>query len=178
MKKVIFFTLALVTSSALFAQTKGLVLDPVEVEGEYIKPLHFEYFTKVQSQVVSKNVLELEHKAASFDVLSSKLFNRKNRVMVVDFRSDKGMVMATYGKDGTLKSTNEHFRNVPFTVAVRNQLYRAYPGWKITKNRYIVDYESKGDLQRSFKVWLTKGGERIKIRISADGDGIAMVSKK
>lgn len=178
MKKVIFFALALFTTSAVLAQTKGLVLDPVDVEGEYIKPLHLEYFTKVQDQIISKSVLGLEHRAASFDVLNSKLFNKRGLITIVDFSSSNGFITATYAKDGTLESTNERFKNVPFTIAVRNQLYRAYPGWKVTKNRYLVSYDNNGMLQRDFKVWLTKGGERIQIKISANGDGIAMVAKK
>ena len=177
MKKVIFFAVAFVFSSAILAQTKGLVLDPVEVEGEYAKPLHLAYYTKVQDQVISKAILNLEHRVASFDVLNSKLFNKKQLIKVVDFSSPKGFITATYHKDGRLKSTDERFRNVPFTVAVRNQLYKSYPGWKITKNRYMVNYDIDGNLERNFKVWLTKGGERIKIQIDASGDNLAMVSK-
>ncbi|MBE7640093.1 hypothetical protein GUB10_07080 [Salegentibacter sp. BLCTC] len=57
---------------------------------------------------------------------------------LVRFSTDKGFLEANYSKDGALKRTRQHFKNIALPLAVRNELWRQTKGWSMVKNSYVA----------------------------------------
>ena len=174
MKKVSILLVALAVSITAFGQ-KEIKLDYVEVTGTKNKPINITYLSETQGGILSERVKDMQHKVASFNLKRSALYKERTSIYNVDFVGDKSLIIAKFARNGKLIETNERFKNVIFSVAVRNAIFKNNQGWQVVKNLYLVEYSDKNLPSRKYKVWLEKEGKIRKVMMDASGDFLAWV---
>ncbi len=142
----------------------------VELEGITVTPLNIDYLHKVKEGTISKKVLNLENMAAEYDITKSPLFNNHIPYYNINFTQPNGQILATYDGRGKLVRSFERFKNIAFPIPVRNSIYRAYPGWTVKGNTYLVSYYHNKDLKKVYRVQLGKDGLKKKLKIDSMGN--------
>jgi hypothetical protein len=169
MKKLFIGIFILGLTNLAYSQSSKSVLE-VELDGITVTPLNIDYFHKVKEGTISENVLNLENMAATFDITKSPLFNNHIPYYEVNFTQPYGQILATYDGHGKLVRSYERFKNIPFPVPVRNSIYRAYPGWTVKGNTYLVSYYHDRDLKKVYRVQIGKGSLKKNLKIDSLGN--------
>ncbi|GAA4323121.1 hypothetical protein GCM10023115_51640 [Pontixanthobacter gangjinensis] len=103
-----------------------------------------------------------------------------NGDIYVTVTSPKGHLNARYDDKNQLVSTFQKFEDVPLPFEVRNEVYANYMGWTLTKDKYIASGTEGNIDKEKYIVYLEKGSEREKLRITparTSTTGVAMVEK-
>jgi len=89
---------------------------------------------------------------------------------LVTMKVKDGTVSATYNENGKLTSVVEKYNNVKLPSAVIYNVYKNYPGWQITNDKYLYSQEDGDITQKQYNLQLTKGKETKKIVVSSKGE--------
>lgn len=90
--------------------------------------------------------------------------------------SSNGHLRAVYNKNNELVKTFQRFNDVPLPSDVRNQVYASYAGWTLTKDRYIAYGEGSNIDSEKYIVFLERGNEREKIKVTPSRSSISGVA--
>lgn len=174
MKKLIFGFLFIGLTSLLHSQNNGLsknvILEPVT-----IKTLNLSYLKEVQSKETPEVAIALENEAARYDITEDPLFDREFEAYEVVFKAkteggSSGSITATYNTDGKILKSVERYKNILLPRSLRDIINEKYPGWKIHKDIYLVNYRSNRDSKKVFRVQLRKNNDKKNIKIDYKGN--------
>lgn len=84
---------------------------------------------------------------------------------LVNFRSSKGYLDATYNEDGELEKTFQRFQNIALPYEIRNQIYANHKGWTMTKNTYVASGKGYMVDKELYRITLENGKNRQIIKI-------------
>lgn len=99
--------------------------------------------------------------------------------VTVTLKSNSGLLVANYDKNGELIKTFQKFKDVPLPYDIRNQVYASYKGWNMTKNKYIAYGRMDQIENEKYLVHMENGKDREKFKITPSRvSGVAAVIEK
>lgn len=165
MKKLISGLLIIGFATQIFAQNV-----PVQKINEIvISAVNYKYLDAVDSQEVSLPVHELHKEVALFDLKDADFYEDVYGLYSVKFYIPKGTILAAYNRDGKVIRTIERFKNVKLPFEVRDAVTQRFPMWSITEDVYYIKY-SEGKTQRQYKITMTNGDKKMKVKVDANGN--------
>ncbi|MCP9200366.1 hypothetical protein MKO06_10625 [Gramella sp. GC03-9] len=104
----------------------------------------------------------------------------KNEEISVRVQSPKGLLMATYDSDGSLKNTYQKFNDIALPSEIRNQLYKAYGnGWVMTENKYVASGREDEIDKETYTIKMKNGSSKEKLKITPNRvTGVAVISNE
>lgn len=164
MKKIVLAILAIGLSTQFYSQVvEDGSLPEVEIRVDY------KYLNSVDNTVSDVPVNLLHEKVAKFDISSAKYYEAENDLYRVYFQIPDGKIVAAYDENGKIQYTIERFENVALPLSVIEAITEKFPGWKIAKDVYRVNYDLKNGAEHSYKLVLNNGGESVRVRIDEKG---------
>ncbi len=166
MKKLMLWLLVFGLTTQFYAQ----VVNDGQLPEIEVKAINYKYLNDVNSGDVDTPVKLLELEAANFDPRDRKdLYEDEYGFYKVSFYIPDGMIVAAYGKDGKIIKTIEKFKDVKPPRTVINSVANRFPGWGITNDVYKVTYHHKKGSNKMYKLTLTNGDERMKVKTDEKG---------
>jgi len=165
MKKLLLVLLAIGLSTQFFAQVINDGMLP-EVE---VRATNYKYLNSIDNSEAAVSVQLLEDMVAKFDVRSSEFYEDGNDFYKVYFYIPDGKIVAAYDKDGKILYTIEKFDNVALPNNVASSVAERFPGWKIAKDVYKVNYDADMGSSKQYKIVLENGKKRIRVKVDDDG---------
>ncbi len=169
MKKVFLFVLMLGTVlqgySQIVLREAKVVYVPEKMKVDPIKnSLTLEVNEKFAGEF-QEDALEFLRK--NFDPVKLAADNRDKKFdrYEVTFKSDKGLLMASFDRDGNLISSFQKFKGVGLPPEVRSDLYARYGKTELLKTKYIATSKSwnlDGEFYR-LKIRSANGVDRLKM---------------
>lgn len=89
---------------------------------------------------------------------------------LVTMRVKDGSLVATYNENGKLTRVVEKYDNVKLPMDVIYGVYKTYPGWKITNDKYLYSQEDGDITKKQYNLKLTKDKETKKIVVNSKGE--------
>ena len=132
MKKVILALFAFGIAIPSFAQV--ITLPEVEVSAK-----NYKYLDDVKSTSAAQPVQMLERYATTYDIRKSEYYEDDYDNYFISFFIPEGKILAAYDREGNLLRTVEKYENIALPPAVAKSVAKNYPGWKMTKNAYLVN---------------------------------------
>ena len=175
MKKVLIGLCFLGFANLVHPQESDRGQKEIKLEGVSVSPINIDYLLHVHDNAVAERVLNLQHKVASFDLTKWPQYAGPGTYEMT-FKQPEGKILAVFGRNGKIVQSYERFKNIIFPIAVRNGIYREYPGWTIENNTYVVWYTENRDAKKIFKVRLSKGELKKRIKIDASGNLLALAN--
>ena len=165
MKKLLLVLLAIGLSTQFFAQVINDGMLP-EVE---VRATNYKYLNSIDNSEAAVSVQLLEDMVAKFDVRSSEFYEDGNDFYKVYFYIPDGKIVAAYDKDGKILYTIEKFDNVALPNNVASSVAERFPGWKIAKDVYKVNYDADIGSNKQYKIVLENGKKRIRVKVDDEG---------
>lgn len=164
MKKVILALFAFGIAIPSFAQV--ITLPEVEVSAK-----NYKYLDDVKSTSAAQPVQMLERYATTYDIRKSEYYEDDYDNYFISFFIPEGKILAAYDREGNLLRTVEKYENIALPPAVAKSVAKNYPGWKMTKNAYLVNYHNaQGVMKKEYKIVLEKGNEGMRIKTDENGN--------
>lgn len=164
MKKLLVGLIVLGLTIQTFAQVKTEKLSEIEILG-----VNYKYLDAVGASEAAVPVKILEKKAASFDLKNSEFYVDEDTDYYVFFSIPQGKILAVYDGEGEIVRTTERFKDIQLPLSVSNAIVGKYPGWKIYGDIYLVTYNRKGRLNKTYKLFLEKDGKRKRVKTDEKG---------
>ncbi|UQD57564.1 hypothetical protein [Flavobacterium sp. K5-23] len=114
-----------------------------------------------------KNVKALQRKFIGYRL--GKDFEGYDTYLVM-MESKKGTLVANYNENGKLIRVVENYKNVILPNAVIYSLFKEYPGWEITNDKFIFSQEDGDITKKEYTIKMKKGKETRKIVVKPDGE--------
>jgi hypothetical protein len=153
--------------AGLNAKTFGQVILPDVT----VVSLNYKYIKSIHDQNSAQPVKLLQSRAASYNLKDSDLYEEDYDGFFVSFYIPDGEILASYDKDGKLISTAEKFKNVSLPPLVRKAVSDRYPGWRIAKDIYLVNYfADTRESSKIYKIVLENGDKRIRTKTNEQGE--------
>lgn len=165
MKKLLLGLLALGLTTQFYAQVVNDGMLP-EVE---VRAVNYKYLNSVDNTEAPVPAKLLEDMAAKFDVKSSEFYEDGSDFYRVYFYIPDGTIVAAYDRDGKILYTIEKFKNVALPNSVATSIAERFPGWKVEKDVYRVNYTAKEGAEKTYKVVLKNGKKTIRIKMDDQG---------
>ena len=89
---------------------------------------------------------------------------------LVTMKVKDGSLAATYNENGKLMNVVEKYDNVKLPTAVIYNIYKTYPGWRISNDKYLYSQEDGDVTKKQYNIQLTKGKETKKIVVNSKGE--------
>ncbi|MGB3344174.1 MAG: nicotinate-nucleotide adenylyltransferase [Aequorivita sp.] len=164
MKKVILGFLFFGLTSQAFSQI-------IELPEIFIYPVNYKYIASVDTEDIDLNVLNVELKAATYNVTDKEYYSDEYDSYDVSFYIPQGYLAAAYDKDGHLLRTIEKYKSVKLPIAVSKAINQRFPNWIVASDVYKVTYsDEKIMAKKIYKMKLTNGNETIKIKTDEEGN--------
>ena len=165
MKKLMIGLLALGLTTQFYAQVINDGMLP-EVE---VRATNYKYLNSVDNSEATVPVQLLEDMVAKFDIKSSEFYEDGSSIYRVYFYIPDGKIVAAYDRDGKILYTIEKFKNVALPEDVASSVADRFPGWKIAKDVYKVNYDTKSGTQKQYKIVLENGNKTIRVKVDDSG---------
>jgi hypothetical protein len=165
MKKLLLGLLAIGLSAQFYAQVINDGMLP-EVE---VRATNYKYLNSIDNTEAAVSVKLLEDMVAKFDVRSSEFYEDGSDFYKVYFYIPDGKVVAAYDKNGKILYTIEKFNNVALPNNVAASVAERFPGWKVAKDVYKVNYDVNTGSKKQYKIVLENGKKRIRVKVDDDG---------
>lgn len=172
MKTLLIGLLFLGSTSLTYSQTNGEI-KAEKLEDVVITPLNVSYLKNVKDKTTPEVAKQLENTAARYDITESPVFDRDFEAYEVIFSENsesKGRIVATYDNKGKIISSFERFSDVALPPAVRNSVYKAYPGWTILNDTYLVSYYENRSVKKTYKLKIEKDKTKKTLRLDTEGN--------
>ena len=164
MKNLIFGLFVLGLTTQVFSQVNVLA----EVE---ITAVNYKYLNAVDTGDTAINIKKLEEAVANYDLKNSDLYVDEYYTYNVSFYIPEGKILAAYDRNGKMLRTIEKFENVKLPKEVLDAVIKRFPYWFIVHDVYMVNYHSdKGAAKKQYKMELTNGEKKIKVKTDENGD--------
>jgi hypothetical protein len=89
---------------------------------------------------------------------------------LVTMKVKDGSLVATYNEKGKLTRVVEKYENVKLPMDVIYGVYKTYPGWKISNDKYLYSQEDGDIVKKQYNLKLTKDNETKKIVVNSKGE--------
>jgi len=165
MKKLLLGLLALGLTTQFYAQVINDGMLP-EVE---VRATNYKYLNSVDNSEAAVSVQLLEDMVAKFDVKSSEFYEDGSDLYKVYFYIPDGKIVAAYDRDGKILYTIEKFKNVALPNDVAASIAERFPGWKIAKDVYKVNFDADLGAQKQYKIVLENGKKTIRVKVDEEG---------
>ena len=149
---------------------QGQVLD----EGSYgneINPTQKEsdYLRKVQNPITPRAVSEYQIMAVNYDVAKSDLFDGRDALFLVIFRTQKGTIEASYDWSGDVVETIERFRNLMLPRKILLSGMKSHSGWRVIGTNYYVYYLKDRTTRVLYTIYISNGRKKKRILLDSEG---------
>ena len=187
MKKFITFMLAVAAGIFTSYSQEVIQLEETELTFEPTGQVVFEDYSDGIVRIKENYAKQFQSNAIRFLVENFDInrFMREsgegNDEFRVTVKSNNGILLASYDKEGKLEKTYQKFKDVPLPAAIRNQVFAQYEGWTMTNNKYIASGMKDKIDQEKYLVHLERGKDREKLKItpaSASGLSVASIKKQ
>jgi len=165
MKKLLLGLLAIGLTTQFYAQVVEEGMLP-EVE---VRATNYKYLNSVDNTAAAVPVKLLQDKVAKFDIKSAEFYEDENDLYRVYFYIPDGKIVAAYDRDGKILYTIEKFKDVALPLSVTEAIAEKFPGWKISKDVYRINYDRKEGAVHRYKVVLDNGVETIRVKMDDKG---------
>ncbi len=165
MKKLILGLFVLGLTIQTFAQVRDETLSEVVVYA-----VNYKYLDDVGDKDLDVNVKMLEQKVASYDLKGSELYYDEYDIYTVAFYIPDGKIVAAYDRNGKVIRTIEKFKGVKPPSSVLKAVTKRFPGWAISKDVYLVNYHQDKGTKKVYKLTLTNGDKKMKIKTDDKGN--------
>lgn len=180
MKTLIIFITFSLTAAVMCAQ-EVTVLDETRL---FYAPLNAEvtqqgdsYIYKIKesaSQKFAKNPIAFMK--ANFDIqrFITETAKENYHSYLVTFISKNGSLEADFDKNGKLLQTRQEFNNVILPQEMRNDVFKNYSGYSLTKAKYSA--RTKGEIlaKATYSIRLDNGKEKQSLKIDARSNGVGV----
>ncbi|MDO1513909.1 nicotinate-nucleotide adenylyltransferase [Maribacter confluentis] len=167
MKKVLLGLLAIGFTGQIYAQ----IIKTEELSEVTVFATNYKYLSDMNTKKeVSIPVELLQRKVAAFDVKESEFYQDDYDLYQINFFIPEGTILAAYDADGKLVRTAERFKNVNLPKAVRESVYERFPGWTITKDIYLVNYQEAKGANKKYKLKLENGEKVVRVKVDEMGN--------
>ena len=163
MKKLIFIY-------AIFAFPLSAIAQVVTLPEVKVTAQNYKYLDAVQNTPVPKTVEILERYATAYDLKNSEYYEDEYEKYFISIFIPAGKILAVYDKDGNILRTVEKYQNIALPYAIAQSINRNFPGWKMTKNVFLVHYHNEmGVMRKEYKIVLEKGNQGMRIKLDDQG---------
>ncbi|SFR66444.1 nicotinate-nucleotide adenylyltransferase [Maribacter stanieri] len=167
MKKVLLGLLAIGFTGQVFSQ----IIKTEQLSEVTVFATNYKYLSDMNTkEEVSIPVELLQRKVAAFDVKESEFYQDDYDTYQINFFIPEGTILAAYDADGKLVRTAERFKNVNLPKAVRESVYERFPGWTITKDIYLVNYQEAKGANKKYKLKLENGEKVVRVKVDEMGN--------
>jgi len=166
MKRFLIGLLALGLTTQIYAQ----IVDEESLPEITIRAVNYKYLDLVDNSEAGVPVQLLEDKAANFDLKNSEFYEDGSEIYKVFFYIPKGRIVAAYDRQGEILYTIERFENVALPYDVAASIKERFPGWKMAKDVYRVNYDVVYGAKKQYKVVLKNGKKTIRVKIDDEGE--------
>ena len=166
MKKIIMCVLFFGLTFSLYAQDPTLT----ELDEVVLVNTNYKYISGTDAEDLAVPVEQLELKAANFDIKTLDVYADEYEFYEVYFIIPEGKILATYDSDGTILRTAEKFKDIDLPIPVVKAVLKRFPKWDITSDLYLVKYHEGDIAKKKYKITLTNGNKRIKVKLDAAGN--------
>ncbi len=155
----------------VFGLTIPSIAQDVEQLAEvWIIATNYKYLSETDAEDEALPVELLQRKVATFDIKSSDIYDDEYDHYEVAFYIPEGKILAAYDKEGKVLRTVEKFKNIKLPVAVSKSIQKRFPGWSVTKDVYLVNYNDRsGTAKKMYKLRLENGDKLIKVKTDDEG---------
>ncbi|WP_452231643.1 nicotinate-nucleotide adenylyltransferase [Lacinutrix sp. MEBiC02595] len=166
MKKIIMCVLVFGLTFSLYAQDPTLT----ELDEVVLVNTNYKYISGTDAEDLAVPVEQLELKAANFDIKTLDVYADEYEFYEVYFIIPEGKILATYDSDGNILRTAEKFKDIDLPIPVVKAVLKRFPKWDITSDLYLVKYHEGDIAKKKYKITLTNGNKRIKVKLDAAGN--------
>ena len=137
-----------------------------------IRAANYKYLDAVSAEEASQPVNMAEQSAAAYDIKGQEFYEDEYDKYFVSFIIPEGKILAAYDKDGKLLRTAERYKSVALPQSVKQAVATKYPGWSISKDVYLVNYQAtEGKATRKlYKLLLENGDKRMRVKVTDKGE--------
>ena len=128
-----------------------------------------DYLRKVQSPITPKAVKEYQVMAVHYDVAKSDIFDGRDDLFLVVFRTQKGTIEASYDWRGEMVESIEKFRNLALPLEIMRTGLKDYSGWRVIGTNYYVYYVKDRRTKIVYTIQISDGSKKKKIRLDSEG---------
>jgi len=157
------FALGLVTHQ--YAQN----LQTEQLNEVFIVATNYKYLDNTSAEDVAAPIMELERRAAIYDVKNLDIYEDDYDYYEVSFVIPEGKILASYDRDGKILRTAEKYKQVDLPLPVIRSVVKRFPNWYITNNIYRVFYHEVDGVKKRYKLTLKNGDKRMKVKIDDTG---------
>ena len=176
MKKLIIGLLFLGLTNLSFSQNSNSGIAEVELEGVVVTAPNYAYLNKVIDKDTPEKVLQLELKAAKFNVKDAPEYHKSYSEYKVVFQQSDGHIIAIYNKSGDIISSSEKFTNIKLPAKLLSSIVNDNPGWKLHSDTYLVSYRHGNNAKKTFKIQLRKGDLKRNLKFKMDNKNLYVVN--
>jgi len=168
MKKLLLGFLALGLTTQMYAQ----VVTEEQLSEVIVVATNYKYLNDVSRDVESVPVQLLQDKVATYDLKNSELYQDEYDTYEITFFIPEGRILAAYDKDGNIIRTIEKFQDIALPKNVSKAVAKRFPGWAISKDVYLVHYSDQTGASKKYKITLSNGDKRMKVKLDEKGNFI------
>ncbi|MCQ0112086.1 hypothetical protein [Zhouia amylolytica] len=154
--KALIMVLLFGLTSLGFAQSNHGIFDGIILEDVVVTPLNMDYLNTVRDEWTPKKALQLQERAARFDIRDTEEFKDGSSPFAVEFYGSHGKIKAVYSEEGYIISAVERFKNIALPAAVMEMVCEEHPGWAIVADKYINQYSDNDIVKREYQLKLSK----------------------
>ena len=163
MKKLILGLLFFGFAAHMFAQV--ITLSEVRIA------VNYKYLDAVDNMEAAIPVQLLEDKVGLYDIKKSELYSDEYDTYTISFYIPDGKIVAVFDQNGDILRTIEKFKDVKLPEDVLTAVAKRFPNWSVVSDVYRVNYHAGTNVARKmYKITLTNGDEKIKVKTDADGN--------
>ena len=128
-----------------------------------------DYLRTVQSALTPKAVSDYQIMAVEYDVAQSDLFDGRDALFLVIFRTQKGSIEASYDWSGVVVETIERFRNLALPRKILLSGMKRHSGWRVIGTNYYVYYVKNRSKRILYTIQIADGNKRKRILLDSEG---------
>ncbi|QXP58353.1 nicotinate-nucleotide adenylyltransferase [Olleya sp. HaHaR_3_96] len=153
----------------LTIQMYGQDPTPIELD-EVVLVNNYKYLSSTDAADMPIEADQLQISAANFDVKTLDIYADEYEFYDVYFIIPQGKILATYDSDGKILRTAEKYKDVDLPAPILFSIIKRFPKWGIEKDVYLVNYTEDKIAKKKYKITLTNGDKRIKVKLDGDGN--------
>ena len=136
-----------------------------------IRAANYKYLDAVNVEQAAQPVNMAQQAAAAYDMKGQEFYEDEYDKYFVSFIIPEGKILAAYDKDGTLLRTAERYNEIALPLKVSQAVADKYPGWYVSEDVYLVNYQAtEGMTRKLYKLLLENGNKRMRVKISDTGE--------
>ncbi|MET6989696.1 nicotinate-nucleotide adenylyltransferase [Sediminicola arcticus] len=134
-----------------------------------VTAVNYKYLNAITNEEEALPVQMLERKAAAYNIKESELYSDEYEFYTVSFFIPNGKIVAVYNADGQIIRTIEKFKDIKLPETVAKAVVDRFPKWEVDSDVYRVSYTDEKGSNKTYKLKLKNGDERMKVKIDETG---------